>query len=292
MQNLKISFFGPFTLSFCGKTACEQDGRGHKKWRLIKYLILNRERSVNRRELIDATFGYGAYSGRYPEALNALNAMLHRARKTLADIGLDPHGVIVFENNTYRFVLPNEAQIDSDIFERLVQKVFLSGSLEEMKPIALRALEIYRGFFLSKHFIDEKTRLAVEKYHDTYRRIFAIACAALRRDLDFMRICEISEKACSIDPLCEDFYIERVNALLESGQKESAEKIYREAYALFEHSSLLIPSERFRTVGEELTKDSAVRILLPEKYSDKTEKIRELLFGALGTDANVKISLK
>lgn len=291
MQNLKISFFGPFTLSL-GEKAVREDGeRGRKQWRLIKYLILNRERAVGKRELIDAVFGYGSYSARPAEALNALNAMLHRARKTVTRVGLDPCEAIVFEKNAYRFVLPEGAEIDCDIFDSLAAKVFSSGSLEEMKPHALSALEIYGGFFLDKGFLDEKTRLAVEKYHDTYKRIFSLACGASRREKEFGVISEISEKACTIDPFCEDFYIERVSALLESGQRERAAEIYREASAFFENRPVLIPSERFRRLGEGLSSDGCVSVILPERYSDKTEKIRELLIETLGEDARVKISL-
>ncbi len=291
MENLKIRFFGPFTLSLGEKSVCETGARGHRQWRLIKYLILNRERPVSRRELVDVVFGYGAYSGRFEEALNALNAMIHRARKTLSSLGLEPSKVIIYERNSYRFLLPEGTEIDCELFEYLSARVFSGGSLEEMKPHALGALEVYGGFFLDKNFPDEKTRLAVEKYHDTYKRIFNLACGALKRERDFITISEISERASAIDPFCEDFYIERVSALLEAGEKARAAEIYRKADEFFESRTELIPSERFRQLGEAFEGKARVSLLLPEKYSDKTEKIRSLLIDALGEGADVKISL-
>ena len=88
MAELKISFFGRFTLETSEHTLREDSLRSHKQWRLIKYLVLNRDRAIDRRELIDATFGYGAYFGESEKALNALNAMLHRARATLDESGI------------------------------------------------------------------------------------------------------------------------------------------------------------------------------------------------------------
>ncbi len=291
MENLKISFFGPFTLSLGDKSVCETGVRGHKQWRLIKYLILSRDRYVSKQELIDATFGYGAYAGRAEEALNALNAMLHRARKTLSSLGLDISKIIVYERNSYRFILPEKTEIDCEVFEGLSAMVFSGGSLEEMKPHALDALKIYGGFFLDKNYLDEKTRITVEKYHGIYKRIFSLVCGVLRREKDFLAINEISERASSIDPFCEDFYIERVNALLETGEKERAEEIYRRTAEFFESRTELIPSEHFRRLGKTFEGEARVSLLLPEKYSDKTEKIRDFLTNTLGEGALVKISL-
>ncbi len=290
METLKISFFGPFTLSL-GEKAVREDGeRSHKQWRLIKYMILGRDRAIGRRELIDATFGYGAYSGSPALALNALNAMLHRARATLAEVGLDPHKVIVFEKNAYRFILPENSEIDCELFGKYADKVFSGENLDVMKPHALSALEIYRGFFLDRSALDEKTRILAEKYHDTYKRIFTIACGALRRDGDFKKINDLCERACAIDPLCEDFYIERVRSLLDCGQSRRAGEIYVEASRLFESRPEIIPSQRFRDLAGELGADSFVRVILPEKYSAKAERLRELIKNELDGE-DVKILL-
>lgn len=290
METLKISFFGPFTISLGEKTVREDGERAHKQWRLIKYMILGRNRAIGRRELIDATFGYGAYSGSPALALNALNAMLHRARVTLADVGLDMHKVIVFEKNAYRFVLPEGSEIDCELFEKHAEKVFSGESLETIKPHALSALEIYRGVFLNGGTLDEKTRILAEKYHDTYKRIFTIACGALRRDGDFKKINDVCERACATDPLCEDFYIERVRALLDCGQGDRAREIYSEAAELFESRPEMIPSQRFRDLAEKLDTDSCVRVVLPEKYSERSERLREIIKNELN-GADVKILL-
>ena len=240
MNDLKICFFVDFSLSLGDKRICEATEKGSKQWRLIKYLILSRTRSVERRELIDAVFGYGAYSQRPSEALNALNATVHRARLLLSKISDSAPDIISYSNGSYKAVLPAGCEIDSDLFDILSEKVLLSSNFEEIKSYALKICEIYRGFFLGDGFSEEWARLLAEKYHTRYKRIFSILCGILRREGDFERICTLCEGASAIDPVCEEFRLERVRALFESGKKARAHEAYCEIASFFE-SVLSVP---------------------------------------------------
>ena len=291
MQALKIRFFGPFTLSCGNVSVCEDGERSHKQWRLIKYLILNRDRAVARRELIDATFGYGAYIGREEDARNALCAMLHRARKTLGYLGLHAKSVITFEKNAYRFVMPEGAVTDTEVFEGLCEKIFSSGSVSALKEHTLEALDSYRGFFLDRDSIDEETRLAIGRYHSAYKRVFAVACGILRREQDFVTLARIAERATVIDPLCEEFCIEHVRALISLGEASMARESYQRSLAFFAESTALVTSEELRRLGAELGAGDGAVLVLPEKYAAKASQLEKMLTDALGEGVGVKISL-
>lgn len=290
MKNLKISFFGRFTISLDQKSLYEDKERSRKQWRLIKYLILVGDRWVEKRELIDVVFGYGAYSGRPAEALNSLNAMVHRARQTLLSLGPGGDGLIVYQNGAYGFARPEGSEVDCEIFDSVSEMLFSSSDLSLIKKSGLQALDIYGGFFLDGEFFDEKSRLDAEKYHTAYKRIFLLVCSLLTKEGDFRKIAEISERACAIDPLCENFYTERVKACLADGRYTEAEKIYSEAEEFFSSKTSMIPTERFRELGREFSKKEEAYLLLPEKYSDRSSEIKSTLERILG-DTDVKISL-
>ena len=272
MNDLKICFFGDFSLSLGDKRICEATEKGSKQWRLIKYLILSRTRSVEKRELIDAVFGYGAYSQRPSEALNALNATVHRARLLLSKISDNAPDIISYSNGSYKAVLPAGCEIDSDLFDILSEKVLLSSNFEEIKSYALKICEIYRGFFLGDGFSEEWARLLAEKYHTRYKRIFSILCGILRREGDFERICTLCEGASAIDPVCEEFRLERVRALFESGKKARAHGAYCEIASFFE-SVLSVPlSEEFRELGGKVISQDGDTLAMARRISEKNAR--------------------
>ena len=272
MNGLKICFFGAFSLSLGDRTICEASEKGDKQWRLIKYLILSRKRAVEKRELIDAVFGYGAYSQRTNEALNALNATVHRARKLLSRVSDELPEIIQYSSGAYKAVLPENCEIDSDIFDIFSEKVFSSGNISEIKAYALKICEIYRGFFLDKSFSEEWARILAEKYHASYKRIFSILCGILRRERDFESICTLAEKASSIDPVCEDFRFERVRALYESGERERSAEVYREILMFFENTLAVPLSEAFRELGSKILGADCDTRALAERISGRRAK--------------------
>ncbi len=272
MDTLKICFFGAFSLSLGGHTICEANEKGDKQWRLVKYLILNRKRAVEKRELIDAVFGYGAYSQRTDEALNALNATVHRARKLMSRLSEEASQMISYSNGAYRVLLPESCEIDSDMFDLFSEKVFSSGNVSEIKSYALKICGIYRGFFLDKSFSEEWARILAEKYHASYKRIFSILCGILRREGDFETIYTLSERASAIDPICEDFRFERLRALYEAGERKRACEVYLDVLTFFENALSVPLSERFREFGSKLIDVDRDIGSLSERIFDRRSK--------------------
>lgn len=288
VDDLKISFFGPFALSFGGSVIKEDSKRSHKQWRLIKYLILNVGRDVPRRELVDATFGYGSYFGENEKALNALNAVIHRARKTLdgAKIPIS----ITHRAGKYTIVLPENTEIDSSRFASLTDSIFSESDPRVIRERALEATSLYRGFFLNGNYFDEKTRLLAEKYHSDYRRIFALLCTLLRSDGSFSLVAEISRRAIEVDPLCEAFYVEYINALAALGDSVHAKRVYLDALAFFESKTSVIISGALREFGQSIDTASETVVLLPKEHSDKADAVSAAISRELG-GAKVRVSL-
>lgn len=288
MYELKISFFGPFTLSFGESVLREDSLRSHKQWRLIKYLLLNRGRAIERRELIDATFGYGAYFGESEKALNALNAILHRARGTLEKAGIPVH--IKHLSGKYFAELPDGVEIDCDCFEQLVSAVFSGGDVRSIKEKALKASEIYRGFFLDGNYFDEKNKLSGEKYHSDYKRVMSVLFGALRREESFSLLAKISRRAIEIDPMCQDFCVEYIGALLSAGDIVGAKKEYLAASEFFESKTSVIISGEFRELGKKLDTKNETAVLLPKEYADREQAVSDAVSKVLD-GAKVRISL-
>lgn len=286
---MKISFFGPFTLSVGQRTLCESDSKAAKQWRLIKYLVLSRDRFVSRRELIDATFGYGAYSDRPAAALNALNAVFHRARKTLRDTFGDPFAdSFCYKDSAYAFRPSFDVEIDSEHFEKLLSKIFSSGDLSIVKSCSLEALDLYKGSFLNKSFFGIKERALAEKYHEEHKKIFTLLCSLLNAEGDFDTLERISDAAIKKDPFCEQFRYEKVLSLIKKGEKELAASVYAETVTLFSEALSLTPSESFTELGTFFDNECGagrLLVLLPKNLSGKKEAVCKSLRDALGEDS-------
>lgn len=284
MNSLKISLFGGFTISL--DDLCLDVKRSRRQMRLLVHLILNRDRVLGKRELVDICFGYGEYAGRPKASLNALNALFHRLRASLSKVSKELSDSIVCEGGSYRMILTQDCEIDTELFEELSTKALACTDLSEAKRYALDAISLYTGSFLDGEFSDSSLKSRAQSYASTYLRLVELVCRILWAHGDLSSVESLSKRAIAIDPLCESFRYERLSVLCEIGRTNEAVELYNETVRIFAEKLSIAPSKRFRDLGEALflqEKEKTV-ILLSSEHEHKAGEIQRVLARVIGAE--------
>lgn len=142
---LKIQILGGFRVS-CGDKVIGTGmakGNARKMWLLFGYLLMNYDRAVGQKELIDVLW----YGTEVVNPTNSLKVLVFKLRRELDSLGFRPGGEIIQSaHGTYFFNNEIPHEIDALEFEKLVETA--SGgarSEDERMELLYRALSLYKG---------------------------------------------------------------------------------------------------------------------------------------------------
>ncbi|MCC8079833.1 MAG: hypothetical protein LIO57_07235 [Oscillospiraceae bacterium] len=174
-----VRLLGPVELRCGDKLICESRGRESLPWMLLKYLLVNRDREVDMAEL-DAVL----WTTRGGESTSEGNARvrLSRLRKTLEPLGLDRRGgqsLIIYYSGRFSIIRSYDLAFDTDELLSLVRSERdLPLDDADAMPKCARALEVYRGEFLSCSAPAPWLDVYREQYAELFR---ALAARTLER---------------------------------------------------------------------------------------------------------------
>ena len=77
---LRVQMLGDFSLSAGGNQISDTEGRSHKVWLLLAYMIYHRDRAVSQEELVEVLWGKEPRSS---NPTSALKTTFHRVRSLL-----------------------------------------------------------------------------------------------------------------------------------------------------------------------------------------------------------------
>lgn len=127
---VQITMLGKFTIYGPGlprPRLISLTGRSRRLWILVVYLIMNRDRGVPARELID--WLWPDASGVNP--VSTLQNNISRARNALEELGLeDGKRLIANTSGTYFWAPDRETELDCERFERLANEALDCGERE------------------------------------------------------------------------------------------------------------------------------------------------------------------
>lgn len=193
---------------------------GKKVLSLLQYLIANHERSVSKEELIEKFYGDDNSNAPY----GALRTMLFKVRNILDEVFPGKENLLQTVSGYYRWNKDYQIILDVERFEELYLKVKNSQG-EDILPILLEAIEVYKGDFLESN--DSDWVLVLRQY---YRALFLDICKAtlplLQKNEEWVEILNIGGRAYGIDFTVEEFVTYPMQALISLGQPEQAIKIY------------------------------------------------------------------
>ena len=240
-----IQMLGGFAIVYGETRITEQAKRVSKIWKMLQYLIANRNKTIPQEELIEIFCDDDVVSN----PGSAIRTMVYRARGVLADAGIpDAENMIVTKNGGYRWNSAIPCVIDAEEFEALCKKAGAETDESEQLKLLLQAAELYQGDFLP-YSTGEIWVLPLSRW---YRSMY-ISCVHKAIELlteagkinDSEELCT---KALRIDPFDETLLEHHLRALLEQGKNAEALDQYKKMEGMYYDVLGVNFSESLRTL--------------------------------------------
>ncbi len=250
-----IRFFGSFSIQYGDTVISETDNRSKKLWKLLEYIVQNRDRQIPQEELWHLLWSE-ANMGDNP--LSSLKTLLHRVRNTLDRLGSEESRHLVLQHAGTYYWNPNiPIWVDTEEFESVVEQTKKIDLPDEKLNCALRAMALYKGQYLGGNYTgeawaDEPTKRYQQQYLYCYNTAIQILAGEERYD----EIIFLSRHAMEIEPAQELYYYNLISALIEKGAWDEALTAYENALDLFYHTYRKTPSERLRALYRGIVRSS------------------------------------
>lgn len=251
---IKIRFFGAFTISYGDKSISENDNRSKKLWKLLQYIVVNRDRHIPQEELITLLWGV---DGGGDNPTSSLKTLLHRARNTLDQLGFaESRRMILQREGAYYWNTALPCEIDTDEFELAAADMKKTPASEEKLNYALKAMAFYKGHFLGGKYTEDWAKELCDRYRTTYLSCYTVAVELLTAEKRFDEIIFLSEHALEIDQSQEPYYYHLISALIEKADYRKALEAYENVLSLFYNTYRKTPSDRLRSLYRNIVKSA------------------------------------
>ena len=170
-ESVEITMLGKFTIfgpGMAAPKAVSLTGRARRLWILTAYLILNRDRGVSARELIDVLWPDSESS----DPMATLQNNVSRARNALEELGLrDGKKLICNRSGTYYWAPNTETVLDCEQFRTALRACLDEAGNIKDETLAARAIRLYSDDFLPECATDSWCVNTNAYYHATYLQL-------------------------------------------------------------------------------------------------------------------------
>lgn len=246
---LRVQTLGGFSIRR-GEAALT-GGRSRKLFLLLAFLIWERARPVSYGELSDLL-----WAGQDAGSLNALKAILHRARSALDQLGTGcGRALILSREGGCQWDPEAPLVLDAEDFARLLAS-------EDLEP-RLEALALYRGNFLPFLAGHPWADTQAETLRRQYLETLLTALTALAEGGRWQEISDLSAAACTLEPCREDLCRFRIEALLHLDRCQEAVQAYDALHGHLLSRLGVLPSQDLRDLYQEALGDRDPRAVSP-----------------------------
>ncbi|WP_312647964.1 BTAD domain-containing putative transcriptional regulator [Aminipila sp.] len=250
-KQLKIYMLGRFALEYDGKIMIENQGKIHKVWTLLGYLLANHDRKLGAQELPEILCG----DDRSSEPVKAVKNLVYRLRCVLAESGLPKENYVIQTGGIYSWNNDLDCVIDTDEFIEAynkARKVFYDS--DKAIEFYFQAISIYKGKFLPHAAYDEWAVNATTYYHRLF--IDSVICLyqLLEKKESYEPMVEICEKAINIDAYNEDIYKIYIHCLTKIGRHKEALAAYETITTRLYDELGVNPSKELRSLYRDIIK--------------------------------------
>lgn len=241
---LHVRMFGGFALEYAGRPVTFSRSSSTKFIQLLQLLLLNQEKGVPKRRLIDSLYAWEDSANKNKN----LNNVIYRLKKQLVSAGLPDEEYIVLENGVCRFVSSFPVEVDVVAFDRYAEKAWtVTGSEPEdkkrRKELMQRAEELYNGEFLPEFstelWVIEKNLFLKKQY----RMVILELGNCYHEAGDYKSERALYQKAAKIYPY-DEWQAKEMDCLL-------AMKEYKQMYEVYEKTAQVYCEDMGVPPGEE-----------------------------------------
>ena len=264
---VKVYMLGRFEIITNGIEVIRRLGTSRKRIILLEYLILNRDRPVLTKELLDLL--WPGDNSLNPES--ALKTLVSRLRATLADYSPDLVDCIITERGGYRWNPALSCEIDVSTFEEACNNVLKADeATPEARAEAAKFMDLYAGELLPDSSMDAWVIPHSVTLHNLYLKTVRHYAALLKKEDAYDEIVDVCRLALDVDPFDAMLNLELMTALLKVGRNDEALALYDYAAELHYNHLSFQPPEGMLAFYDELLKIDAAA-------EEDVESIRSML---------------
>lgn len=239
---LNIQMLGGFSVSR-GGVELSIDGRPQKLCLLLSFLILERPRPVPCEELAGLIWRDKRVDS---SSLNALKAILHRARSWLDQLGEGMGRTLILTRQGCCQWNPEQpVNLDVEEFSRLI-RTGEEAPAEERPELWIRALKLYRGDFLPVLSSCPWAASIAGELHEKYLRTALHVLPLLDGRGQTQEAAELAGFVFALEPLREDLCRWRMETLLRLERHKEATRTYEDFQERLLAAQGLMPSDKLR----------------------------------------------
>ena len=199
VPNFYVTMLGDFSISNGKESICDHDNQSKKPWIILEYLIAFRKKNISNDELIDLIWS----DDRSRNPQGALKTLVFRSRQLLTPLNFPSHHIVIQKNGSYAWNPEYPTTVDIDIFEELANKILdvkkNYATPDELLAACLKALDLYKGDFLTKAHYEPWVVPISAYYHSLFQQILYKALEILNQKEDYAKIIELCTRAISIE---------------------------------------------------------------------------------------------
>jgi len=238
-ENMKlyINTLGNFDIKVENQSMLKEASRQYRLYKLFQYFITFRNKKLLPETIIDNLFPENESA----DPKNVLRTQIFRLRqliKTFLPSNEDESEYlnICFTNGYYSLEIGDKTILDVDEYESLINQGdnARSVNIEEAAELYMKALELYKGYFLSENAYEVWLVPSRNYYNRLYLKTLFKLIDLLKEKEKNEEIMEICEGALLIEPYEESIHIYLMDAMLKLGQISNAISHYEYTTSMLE----------------------------------------------------------
>ncbi|MBQ1688118.1 MAG: SARP family transcriptional regulator [Lachnospiraceae bacterium] len=244
-SHLRISMLGTFEIVNDETKIEESLNRSKKMWNLLGYIITHRNRHISQTEYIDMLWPDEVSAN----PVNALKTLLSRVRNLLEPLKLNNESFIVSSQSSYHWNNQIPCKVDAEEFERLVKKASDDEYPEDVRiKHYKKALDLYKGDFLTKHSTELWVIPVSTYYHNLYIEAVKKFLALLQKQNDYETMEYYCAKALQIERFDEQLHCTYIQILVDQGNTFAALNHYEQTTNLLYSNLGVKPSKELQSL--------------------------------------------
>lgn len=250
-----------------GSQEVSVSGRSQKLCLLLAALIWERDRPLSYHELTQLLW---AETGHGPNPVNALKAILHRARLCLDGLGEGSgRSLLLHRDGGLQWSPQVPLTLDAEQFSLLTHEAGQPLGEDQALALQMEALSLYQGRLLPMLDGCPWTAGRAEPLHQTYLQTVFRTLPALERQSRWQDAAQTAGAALALEPCRDDLCLWQMRALLQLERRTEAVQVYESFQERLLSQRGVIPSDELRALCRKARQDSDPSLLTPDTLQER-----------------------
>ena len=222
---VNVKMFGEFSIEYKSQVLAYDDMRSEMVTKLLAYILVNNSKTISVQELIDVLW----VDDEIINPVGALKNLVYRLR-TILKTKLGNEQFILSSRGTYSWNPEYKIVLDTEQIEQLYYKSKDSKVKKEERISLLKKMMLLYTGSIFKVIASQHWVIQMEAYYRSmYIRGVEELISIYKEDKKYKEINECCGAAIAVEPLEEEFYYQKIKAMIRLGKRKEAHAYYEKA---------------------------------------------------------------